>query len=197
MSQIKSPSDEVLFIWYTFYMSEPIQYLSHPYEVVPYSTSWPAWFDNEAVILKEIFKDRALDIQHVGSTSIPGMSAKPQLDILLQVQAITEAEDCTEALEKRGYVAYGDMLHKGGRLFSRWKGNEKLINLHVFEASSPIVWEYLSVRDYLRTHEQEAKDYEALKIDLYTKYPTDYLKYREFKDPYIEELKSRIKDTSS
>ncbi len=177
-------------------MSEPIHYISHPYEVIPYSESWPDWYLREASILKDIFNDDAIDIQHVGSTSIPGMAAKPQLDILLQVRNIKVAEDYTKALQKAGYVAYGDMLHKGGRLFSRLKGDTKLINLHVFEATSPIVWEYISVRDYLREHEQEAKEYATFKLSLYAKYPTDYLKYREFKDPYIEELRKRIKSSS-
>lgn len=178
-------------------MSEPIQYISHPYEVVPYSDSWPKWYVSEASILQDIFGERATDIQHVGSTSIPGMSAKPQLDVLVQVQNISDADDCTEAMTQAGYAAYGDMLHKGGRLFSRWKGGSKLVNVHVFEVTSPIVWEYLAVRDYLRTHKQEAKDYAALKLNLYEKYPTDYLKYREFKDPYIEELKTRIRESSA
>lgn len=177
-------------------MPKPIQYISHPYEVAPYSPTWPIWYADEASGLRDIFKDKALDIQHVGSTSIPGMAAKPQLDILLQVRGIKDTDELTETLQEAGYIAYGDMLHKGGRLFSKWKRDTKVINLHVFEASSPIVWEYISVRNYLRTYEQEAKDYAAMKLSLYAKYPTDYLKYREFKDPYIEELKNRIKSAS-
>ena len=178
-------------------MSEPIQYISHPYEVVPYSDSWPGLFVSEASIIQDVFGDKASDIQHVGSTSISGMSAKPQLDILVQMRNISDADDCRQAMTQAGYVAYGDMLHKGGRLFSRWKGDSKLVNVHVFEATSPIVWEYLAVRDYLRTHKKEAEDYAALKLSLYAKYPTNYLKYRELKDPYIEALKTRIREFSA
>ena len=177
-------------------MTRPIQYTNHAYEVVGYSPTWPDWYTVEAEVLKQIFEDIALKIDHVGSTSIPGMAAKPQLDILVQVEKIEYADNYTDALRKVGYEPYGDMLHKGGRLFSKWKGKVKVVNLHVYETSSPIVWEYLSVRDYLRTHPQEAEAYASLKIELYKKYPDDYLKYREFKDPYIDALKERIRSSS-
>lgn len=177
-------------------MAQPIQYTNHAYEVVAYSPAWPTWYNGEAGALKDIFGDAALNIDHVGSTSIPDMAAKPQLDILVQVKNIKDADNHNDPLLRAGYKSYGDILHKGGRLFSKWEGKVKTVNLHVYEATSPIVWEYISVRDYLRTHPEEAKAYADLKINLYKEYPTDYLKYREFKDPYIEALIGRIRSNS-
>jgi GrpB-like predicted nucleotidyltransferase (UPF0157 family) len=120
------------------------------------------------------------------------MTAKPQLDILIQMKAIEEADVFNKQMSDAGYIAYGDALGKGGRLFSRWENGAKTVNLHIYQPESPEVWEYTAVRDYLISHPQEAKDYAALKIELHKKYPNDYLKYREFKDPYINDLKKRI-----
>lgn len=178
---------------YTLSMSQPITYTTnHKYRIVPYSPEWPEWFTKEAKTLKDIFGSAALSIDHVGSTAIPGMSAKPQLDILVQMKDAGEADACNEALADAGYKAYGDVLGKGGRLFSRWEHGEKAVNLHVYPPGSPAVGEYINVRDYLISHPIEAKDYAALKMELFQKYPDDYLKYREYKDPYIDAMKGRI-----
>jgi GrpB-like predicted nucleotidyltransferase (UPF0157 family) len=173
-------------------MNRPIQYTNHAYEVVDYLPAWPAWYKDEEKVLKEIFGGSAIRIDHVGSTSVPGMAAKPQLDILIQVEGIESVDGHNDALSQAGYEAYGDMLHKGGRLFSKWRDGTKTVNLHVFETASPIVREYILVRNYLCAHPEEAEAYAALKVDLYKKYPNDYLKYRQFKDPYIAGLLSRI-----
>jgi len=164
---------------------------NHKYEIAPYAADWPLWYAKEAALLQQIIGEAA-DIQHVGSTAIPGMAAKPQLDILVQVPDITAIDALQQQVEAADYVAYGDALKKGGRLFSRWKAGAKIINVHVFETGSPAVNEYISVRDFLRTHPEEAEKYAAFKLELYKKYPTDYLKYREYKDPYLEQLRSRI-----
>ena len=174
-------------------MSSAITYTTnHKYRIIPYSSEWPRWFTREAALLREIFGDTAIAIEHVGSTAVPGMAAKPQLDILLTVDAIEQADARTDDLKKSGYEAYGDALQKGGRLFSRWENGEKIVNLHVFLADSPVINEYIAMRDFLLAHPQAAKAYAALKLELYKKYPDDYLKYREFKDPFIKEMIGHI-----
>ncbi len=174
-------------------MADAIQYSNHSYRVVTYSPVWPDWYAEEAQRIRKALNNQLLDIQHVGSTSIPGVAAKPQLDILVQVHSITEVDTYNDRLKDMGYEAYGDMLHKCGRLFSKWKNGEKTVNLHFYEISSPIVWEYTAVRDFLRSNPDEAQKYSELKLDLYSKYPEDYLAYRKIKDPYIYNLQERIK----
>jgi GrpB-like predicted nucleotidyltransferase (UPF0157 family) len=177
-------------------MAKPVTYTTnHKYEIVPYSPDWPKWYEKESALLRNVFKNSLLDIQHVGSTAIPGMAAKPQLDILIQVQDIIESDMLEEAMQAVGYQAYGNALKQGGRMFSRWDGDVKTVNVHVFQADSPIVQRYISVRDFLLTHPKEAEAYAQLKLDLYKKYPSDYLKYRELKDPYIDALRARISQT--
>jgi GrpB-like predicted nucleotidyltransferase (UPF0157 family) len=178
-------------------MTEPIKYTTnHKYELVDYSTDWPEWFIIESSIIKDIVGDVALGIQHVGSTAIPGMKAKPQLDILMTVKNISDIDAYNEPMKKAGYEVYGDILDKGGRLFSRWNGGTKTVNLHVYQPDSPIVLEYIAVRDYLLANPDEALKYSAFKTDLYNKYPNDYLKYREHKDPYMISLQERIESLS-
>lgn len=174
-------------------MPAPISYTTnHKYEIVPYSSEWPLLYKNEATLLKEIFGDTAIDTQHVGSTAIPGMTAKPQLDILMQVKIIKGVDAFNKKMQEAGYTVYGDALRKNGRLFSRWDNDAKVVNLHIYQPESPVAREYLAVRDYLLSHPQEAKAYEAFKLKLYKKYPADYLKYREHKDQYMTELIKRI-----
>lgn len=176
-------------------MSRPVTYTTnHKYELVPYSPEWPRWYTREAALLRKIFGPLLLDIQHVGSTAIPGMVAKPQLDILIQVVDITQVDICNDAMVAAGYVAYGDALQQHGRLFSRWNNDVKIVNVHIYQPESPAVRGYIGVRDYLIAHPGEAEKYAALKRELYKKYPHDYLKYRELKDPYIDKLKQRITD---
>jgi GrpB-like predicted nucleotidyltransferase (UPF0157 family) len=174
-------------------MTVPIKYTTnHRYELVDYSTDWPEWFIRESMVIKDIVGDVALGIQHVGSTAIPGMKAKPQLDILMTVKNISEIDTYNKPMKEAGYEVYGDILNKGGRLFSRWKEGTKTVNLHVYQPDSQIVWEYIAVRDYLLANPDEALKYSDFKTDLYNKYPDDYLKYRELKDPYMISLQKRI-----
>lgn len=165
---------------------------NHKYRVVPYLADWPKWYTKEAARLQKIYGDAIHGIEHVGSTSVPGMAAKPQLDILVQMSDISKADAFNNSLQAIGYEAYGDALQKGGRFYSKWEHGEKVVNLHVYQPDAHAVWEYVAVRDYLRGNPQEAKDYAALKIELYKKYPTDYLKYREIKDAYMAEMIKRI-----
>jgi GrpB-like predicted nucleotidyltransferase (UPF0157 family) len=176
---------------------EPIVYTSNrEYELVPFDPTWPEWYQKEAALLSSIFGDKLLSIQHVGSTSIPGMSGKPQLDILATMQNVEDADAFGEKLAEHNYKAYGDVLKKGGRLFSRWDGDAKTANFHIYEPGSPAIQEYLVVRNYMIAHPEVAQEYADLKLELVKKYPSDYLKYREYKDPRLNALKRRIGEES-
>lgn len=177
-------------------MSGPIYTTNHNYTVVPYSPEWPIWYKKEATLLSEIFADQALSIQHVGSTSIPGMTSKPQLDILVLVEDVAVADALSDRLITEGYTSHGNILNKGGRLFSRWEGNGKTVNLHVYPPESQMVWQFVATRDYLIAHPDEAKAYAELKLELHKRYPHDYLKYREHKDPWLDALHERMKRES-
>lgn len=168
--------------------------MSRTYSVVPYNPAWPEMFAKEKAVLEEVFGADALDIQHIGSTSVPGMKGKPQIDILILVDDISVVDRHTAELEQKGYIVYGDIHQNGARLFSREHANgEKDSNVHVYTPDLPFVQEFLVIRDYLRTHPDEAESYGNLKEKLKAEYPDDYRSYRQHKDVYVAELFERAK----
>lgn len=77
-------------------------------EVVPYDSNWPKQFEAEALLIKPIFTDNFVAIYHVGSTAIPGMHAKPTIDIILEVKDIHLVDACNNQMEVAGYEAWGE-----------------------------------------------------------------------------------------
>ncbi len=162
------------------------------YTVVSYDTEWPELFESVRKELEPVFGDEAKAIEHVGSTAVPGMSAKPTIDVLVVVKDILEVDKLDEKMKELGYDAYGEYVGKGGRFFAREENGERIVNVHCFPVDHPKVKDLIDMRDYLRTHHEESKDYADFKLDLAQKYPDDYFAYRKEKDEYIQELKKRM-----
>lgn len=169
-------------------------YADRKYEVLPYDPEWPKIFESEAIKLKEIFKEDALDIQHVGSTSVPGLDSKPTIDILITVQDIAVAESHVSDMESLGYKYLGQYVKPESRLFVKERPDnaDRLFNVHVFPASHPHVRDMIGLRDYLRTHPETVQEYMSIKKKLFEQYPDDYAQYRKLKDEYMEDLKKRV-----
>ena len=121
--------------------------------------------------LKEIFGKKAPDIQHVGSTSIPSIMAKPIIDIAVAVNSFHDAIDLIPALELHGYYyrphndLQGQLLFAKGSYY-RGDGNMQTHFIHVVNAASREWIDYINFRDYLNTHPEDARAYEALKLRL-------------------------------
>jgi GrpB-like predicted nucleotidyltransferase (UPF0157 family) len=167
------------------------RYRSRTYSVVDYDPAWPAWYEETAAKLREAFGPDAIAIEHIGSTSVPGMAGKAALDVLVLVPDMECVQDHLVAMHNLGYDDLGQFVMKDSRLFRKMRGNELMENVHVFPAGHPHVAEMLALREYLRAHPEEAEAYSALKKKLAKKYPGDYGKYRELKDAYVEELMKR------
>lgn len=166
-----------------------IEYKNRKYIVEPYSLEWKKKFEIEAKKLRPIFSDKAISIEHIGSTAVPGLAGKPTIDILITVEKIEIADELSEKIETIGYKALGDYIKKGSRLFVKEEDNERLINLHVFEAIHPHVSDMIDLREYFRSHPEKVEEYSRLKFDLVKKYPNDYGLYRKYKDEWMENLK--------
>ncbi|MCP5504311.1 MAG: GNAT family N-acetyltransferase [Chlamydiales bacterium] len=133
-------------------------------EVVPYDSDWPKQFESEAKLIKEALGDLATAIHHVGSTSIPGLAAKPKIDIIV---ATKNPEDTIQKLENIGFKYRGEFnipMHYG---FS--KRGERQVNLHVYKKGNPEIELNLTFRDYLRSHPEIRDEYGALKLELLQK----------------------------
>ena len=134
--------------------------------VVPYDSRWPERYESERAVLSGIFGDTALDIQHFGSTSIEGMTAKPIIDIIVAVADINAVDTFNEAMRGRGFIPRGEHGIPGRRYFVRLDedGENHLTHVHVYEMSNEHVTDELMFRDYLRINRAAFNDYERVKL---------------------------------
>ncbi len=155
--------------------------------VVPHDPAWKERFEAEAAALRSALGDEALAVHHIGSTSVPGLRAKPTIDVLIEVREIGKLDGLEAPLAEKGYEAWGEYGIPGRRFFTKNRGPERLLNVHAFEAGSPEVERHLAFRDYLREHPETARAYGDLKTDLAEKFPTDLEAYMDGKDSFIKE----------
>lgn len=130
--------------------------------VVPYDAKWPEMFETESLLIKSLLGGVAKNIHHIGSTSVPGLSAKPIIDILLEVSDINELDRYNRAMAHAGYVARGENGMSGRRYFIRG-GDQRSHQVHAFASGDMQVLRHLVFRDYLRKNTTIAGIYAELK----------------------------------
>ncbi len=161
-------------------------------EIVDYDPRWPALFDEEAKRLRAIL-DPALivGLEHFGSTAVPGLSAKPIIDILIAVRSLADAQVIfVDALRKLDYVYWADNPKKDRMFFVKGMppfGSRRSHHVHATEVDGEM-WQRLAFRDYLRAHPEEAQTYERLKRRLAAEYRADRDAYTDAKSAYIENV---------
>jgi GrpB-like predicted nucleotidyltransferase (UPF0157 family)/aminoglycoside phosphotransferase (APT) family kinase protein len=132
--------------------------------IADYDATWPAQFEREAAAVRDVLGARAFSIDHVGSTSVPGLGAKPVVDILLVVADSSNEPSYVPQLEAAGYLlCVREPEWYEHRMFN---GPRTPINLHVFSARCPEIDRMLAFRDWLRHNRDDRKTYEDLKRDL-------------------------------
>ena len=156
-------------------------------KVVPSDPAWEEKFEAEAATLRSVLGEKALAIHHVGSTSIPGLAAKPIIDVLVEVRQIEKVDPLNEPMAEKAYEAWGEHGIPGRRFFTKNRGPERRYNVHVFQAGTPEVERHLAFRDYLIHHPETASAYGTLKKDLAEKFPTDIESYINGKDAFIKQ----------
>jgi GrpB-like predicted nucleotidyltransferase (UPF0157 family) len=154
--------------------------------LVPYAPEWKLHFESEKHALLRVLGSTVLDIQHVGSTSIPGMIAKPIIDIAIAVNDFEEAKICIPLVESLGYEYKGEFGIPRRHYFV--KGDPRLFHIHMSEIKS-VEWQNtLLFRDYLCHHPEAAKAYAQLKQQLAARYAQDREAYLEGKTAYVEQV---------
>jgi GrpB-like predicted nucleotidyltransferase (UPF0157 family) len=128
----------------------------------------------------------ALRIEHIGGTSIPGMCAKPILDILAGRPAGTAPKDYVIALKRAGYDHRGEHGVPGRQYFRR--GEPMGYHVHLVEESGPLWRDYLAFRDYLRAHPYGARQFADLKRTLVARFPLDREAYTNAKTARVQEI---------
>ena len=151
--------------------------------VVPYSDLWPLLYEQEAEQIRVALGGELRVIEHVGSTAVPGLAAKPVVDIALSVESFDGLD--IAALEELGYryvPEFEDEL-PNRRYFSR-----PGFHVHAYEQEHDGFLDFLRFREYLRTHDEDARDYGQLKLRLAEKFKDRRDEYQAAKAPYITRL---------
>lgn len=158
--------------------------------IVDYNPLWVKLAEEEISILKKLLADHdwVTDIQHIGSTAIPGLAAKPIIDIYLGARSIEEAEKAIGLLEKIGYVFWYDNPNKEKMFFVKGMppfGTGRTHHVHIVKYDSDYWQARILFRDYMRNHPNEIQDYANLKYELMQKHRNDREAYTDAKSEYI------------
>ncbi|MCM3709463.1 GrpB family protein [Sporosarcina luteola] len=145
-------------------------------EVMPFSEGWSLEFETEAAKLQEIFGVELIEIHHIGSTSVHGLSAKPIIDIMPIVKDILQIDRYDGKMAGIGYEAKGENGIAGRRYFQKG-GDERTHHIHIYEDGSQEIFRHLAFRDFLRAHPEKAKAYGNLKEKLGQQFPYDIASY--------------------
>jgi GrpB-like predicted nucleotidyltransferase (UPF0157 family) len=159
--------------------------------VVPHHSAWAEVFCQESARIASVFGALLVAIHHAGSTAIPGIKAKPIIDILVEVQQIEAVDAYNDAIIDLGYEPRGEYEIPGRRFFTKTSGTTRTHNVHTFQSGHPEIERMLNLRDYLRAHPNEAQAYSRLKEDLSRQFPTDIERYTLGKSEFIEEIARR------
>ena len=156
--------------------------------VVPYSPDWASLFGEERTRLQQALGALALDVQHIGSTAVPGLDAKPLLDVGVAVASEADAAACVPILEALGYTYRGDRGASEGHFFDKGAEDSLTHYLHMLIASSPAWVNYLLFRDYLIAHPDVRDAYAQLKRDLAAAYAADRASYTAAKAAFVQRV---------
>jgi len=155
--------------------------------LAPYNAEWARLFEEERARLQAAVGDYVLDIQHVGSTSIPGMVAKPIIDIAIAVVSFEGALGCVGPMERIGYEYEGENGVPRRHLFVK-RNPSTTYHVHISEPGSRNWENQVLFRDYLLAHPEVAEEYVALKMRLAEQFPSDREAYTDGKAPFIERI---------
>lgn len=156
----------------------------HTIVVTDHDPAWLRVFDRLRDQVWPAVRDLALSIEHVGSTSVPGLAAKPVIDMDIIVPSAAEVSVAIERLAGIGYIHRGDLGVTGRHAFAQPDGLPRH-HLYLCPADSPALRNHLALRDHLRSHPEAAREYGALKKRLATAFPLDIDAYVDGKTDFI------------
>jgi GrpB-like predicted nucleotidyltransferase (UPF0157 family) len=155
-------------------------------QLVAHDPKWAQCFKDERDLLFRIIGEKIVNAQHIGSTSIPGMPAKPIIDILLAVKALADVEALASHLSKVGYQDKGTGGVPGRRYFVKGGETERTHHLNFCEMNSSFWVSHIAFRDYLIQHPEIVGEYSALKRVLADKFPNDRAAYSAGKQGFVQ-----------
>ena len=164
--------------------------------VVNYDKSWKQWFEVLRERIGSALGDVALRIEHVGSTSIEGLSAKPIIDIDVVIKDSSYLNEAIKRLAVIGYEHEGNLGVTGREAFS-YNGSQPQPSHHLYVCpeDSPELTRHIAFRDWLRAHPVQAEKYSEIKKKGARLFPYNIEGYMEYKSPYIHEIYEQIRST--
>ena len=159
--------------------------------IVDHEPRWAVEARRELNRLEQALGPVAVRLEHVGSTAVPGLPAKPILDLQLSVAAIEDRDRYVEPLERVGYLFAPDPACPDYHFFGKPPSRPRSHHLHVCQSGSEHEMRHIAVRDYLRTHADEAAEYAALKRRIVARAPLDRLAYIARKQRHVDALEAR------
>ena len=164
---------------------------SGPVVLVDYDPEWPRLFEREADRIRDTLGDRGLQIEHVGSTSVPGLAAKPVIDIVLVVEDTADEAAYVPALESAGYVLR--VREPDWHEHRLLKGPDAKVNVHVFSPGCVEIERMLLFRDWLRRNPADRDLYERTKRELAQQEWKYVQHYADAKSGVVEEIIARAR----
>lgn len=158
--------------------------------VTDYDPAWPLMYQEEKALIRRILGDDAVAVYHIGSTSVPGLAAKPVIDIMVAVKSLAAADEASGLFAAAGYEWMGE-YGIPGRRYLRKGGDERTHQIHIFQADdSGSIIRHLAFRSYLEAHAGVRDEYARLKKELAARHPYDIDGYCDGKDGFVRGIEA-------
>lgn len=161
--------------------------------LTPHDPDWAKMAEAEGARIAEALGDIFLRVEHIGSTAIPGIEAKPTVDLMPVVRDIALADERRGAMEALGYLWRGEFGIEGRRYCVLERDGKRLFHVHIFADGHSNIATQLMFRDYLRAHRDEALAYQAIKREAAAAQPDNSLAYNDHKSAWIVACQTRAK----
>ena len=169
---------------------EPLGLGRYTVRLEPHNEVWTELFEAERLRLKTVLGDDAV-IEHIGSTAVPGLQAKPILDIGVGVEDFDAAFTFVEPLEALGYTFRGEQGIPRRHYFVKGPDDNRTHHLHMLERTNTEWRTLILFKDYLRAHPKVAAEYQRLKLGLAEQFPRDREAYTDGKHTFVQDILSR------
>ncbi|MBU4491690.1 MAG: GrpB family protein [Euryarchaeota archaeon] len=157
-------------------------------QVISYQPVWKDFFEEEAARLRLALGNQIINIEHVGSTAIEGMDAKPIIDIIVEVESLNKARDLVKLVENLGYKCKKNDNVPERIFFIKGPSSNRTHHLSFTEPTSGYWKAHILFRDYLLTQPEAAEEYKRLKRELAEQFPKDRDAYRAGKQEFIKKI---------
>lgn len=169
-----------------------------PYKLVDYDSNWKVLFLDISEKVRNVLGDIVIKIEHIGSTSVVGMIAKPQIDILVVVKKLEDVGTKHQNMIDAGFTHHGrGYVNDDDDYFSlNTEDNVRVASIHILQENNPKIAQYIIFRDYLQSHKEERDLYIKTKKELYLQHSDNYANYDSGKSGTILEIRERAMEWS-